>query len=303
MQFHSLLIKCICILLLPTINESCLITQIHQLSFSPHTDAKGITDLIKFLSPKHVILVHGEKPKMESLKGKIESDFKIHCYVPANNETVSIPSALYVKAYASSGFLKSTNSPNFKFLKASFQGNSSSNIIDMTDKPFLRVCDDRVAEGILFTRRGHDPKLVHQSELEIFSEEKTHEVQFALCIPVKVSDIVDDESTNVAAVSSSAEEFSPQTSNKKHWLQQQLFVELSKVFSEMTILNYDEYLQMESFVVCVCQKNKCPYRKNGDSQNISVSKSSFFCCKWSLADKDLAWKVISAMKVLKLTNL
>lgn len=300
--FHNFLIKCICILILCIINQFCLIMQIHQLSFSPHTDAKGITDLIKFLSPKHVILVHGEKPKMETLKGKIESDFKIPCYVPANNETVSIPSAHYVKAGASSVFLKSTNSPNFKFLKANFQGNSSSKISNLTDKPFLRVCDDRVAEGILFTRRGHDPKLVHQNELKILSEEKTHEVQFALCFPVKVDGIVDDESTNVA-VSSSAEEFSPQTSNKKHLLQQQLFVELSKVFSEMTILNYDEYLQMESFVVCVCQKDKCPYRKTGDSQNTSVSKSSFFCCKWSLADKDLAWKVISAMKVLHLTNL
>lgn len=274
--------------------------QIHQLSFSPHTDAKGITDLIKFLSPKHVILVHGEKPKMESLKGKIESDFKIRCYVPANNETVSIPSAHYVKAHASSVFLKSTSSPNFKFLKASFQGNSSSNIVDMIDKPFLRVCDDRAAEGILFTQRGRDPKLLHQNELKIFSEEKTHEVQYALCLPVKVNNM-DDESRKVTV--SSSEEFGPQTSNKKLWQLQQLFVELSKVFSEMTILDYDEYLQMESFVVCVCQKDKCPYRETGDSQNISVSKTVFFCCKWSLADKDLAWKVISAMKDLELRNL
>ncbi|KAI3909707.1 hypothetical protein MKW98_014124, partial [Papaver atlanticum] len=37
--------------------------QIHQLSFSPHKDAKGITDLVKFPSLEHVILIHGEKPK------------------------------------------------------------------------------------------------------------------------------------------------------------------------------------------------------------------------------------------------
>ncbi|PRQ47606.1 putative KH-domain/beta-lactamase-domain protein, archaea [Rosa chinensis] len=51
--------------------------QIHQLTFSPHTDAKGIMDLVKFLSPKHVILVHGEKPRMATLKGRIQSELGI----------------------------------------------------------------------------------------------------------------------------------------------------------------------------------------------------------------------------------
>ncbi|KAJ0981058.1 hypothetical protein J5N97_009313 [Dioscorea zingiberensis] len=48
--------------------------QIHQLSFSPHTDAKGIMDLVGLLSPQHVILVHGEKPKMALLKGRIQTE-------------------------------------------------------------------------------------------------------------------------------------------------------------------------------------------------------------------------------------
>ncbi|KMZ75067.1 Cleavage and polyadenylation specificity factor subunit 3 [Zostera marina] len=61
--------------------------QIHQISFSPHTDSKGIMDLIQFLSPYHVMLMHGEKLNMEKLKGKIQSELGTPCYNPANNET------------------------------------------------------------------------------------------------------------------------------------------------------------------------------------------------------------------------
>ncbi|RLM85609.1 hypothetical protein C2845_PM04G13550 [Panicum miliaceum] len=61
--------------------------QIHQLAFSRHTESKGIMDLIEFLSPKHVILVHGEKPLMAFLKERVESELGMPCYYPANNES------------------------------------------------------------------------------------------------------------------------------------------------------------------------------------------------------------------------
>jgi predicted metal-dependent RNase len=48
--------------------------QIQHLSFSAHTDAKGILDLVKHVAPRNVVLVHGEKPKMVILKKKISSD-------------------------------------------------------------------------------------------------------------------------------------------------------------------------------------------------------------------------------------
>lgn len=270
--------------------------QIHQLSFSPHTDAKGITDLIKFLSPKHVILVHGEKPKMESLKGKFESEFRIQCYVPANNETVSIPSAHYVKAEASSTFLRSTYSPNFKFLRSNFKVKSKLNVVDMSDEPLLRACDDRVAEGILTTQSVQNPKIVHQNDLEIFAEEKIHEVQFAICLPVEVANV--DENTEVAPP---PQEEGSQTANKRFWLHQ-LVLKLSEEFPEMTVLDYEEHLQVESFVVSVCFKNKCPYRRTAGTQNTPDLQTIYFCCMWSTEDKDLAWKVISVMKNIELRS-
>lgn len=50
------------------------VLQIQQLSFSAHTDAKGIMDLVRHVAPKNVVLVHGEKLKMVVLKNKISTD-------------------------------------------------------------------------------------------------------------------------------------------------------------------------------------------------------------------------------------
>ncbi|GJP53268.1 hypothetical protein CLOM_g12440 [Closterium sp. NIES-68] len=68
--------------------------QVHVLSFSPHTDAKGITDLIRHLAPRHVILVHGERAKMAQLRDKISSQMGIPCFTPANHEAVRVPGTI-----------------------------------------------------------------------------------------------------------------------------------------------------------------------------------------------------------------
>jgi hypothetical protein len=52
----------------------CYILQVQHLSFSAHTDAKGILDLVKHVAPHNVVLVHGEKLKMVLLKNKIVTD-------------------------------------------------------------------------------------------------------------------------------------------------------------------------------------------------------------------------------------
>ena len=85
-----------------------------------------------------MILVHGEKPKIALLNGRIQSELGIQCYDPANNDTVCISSTHYVKADSSNAFVQSSSSPNFKFLKMS-SGNSE-------DTSMLQICDERVAE-------------------------------------------------------------------------------------------------------------------------------------------------------------
>ncbi|KAG5079476.1 hypothetical protein AAZX31_02G080500 [Glycine max] len=149
--------------------------QIHQLAFSPHTDSKGIMDLVNFLSPKHVILVHGEKHKMASLKEKIHSELGIQCYDPANNETVTIPSANYVYAETSDTFIRSCLSPNFTFQKCSSVDLCNSTTVDRNLMPELQVEDERVAEGVLVLEKGKKAKIVHQDELLLMLEEQKHD--------------------------------------------------------------------------------------------------------------------------------
>lgn len=63
---------------------------VQYMSFSAHADAKGIMQLISWCEPKSVMLVHGEAAKMDFLKAKIQQEFGIECYKPANGETVTI---------------------------------------------------------------------------------------------------------------------------------------------------------------------------------------------------------------------
>jgi len=139
--------------------------QIHQLAFSAHTDSKGIMDLVKFLNPKHVILVHGEKPKMATLRGKIQTELGIPCYDPANNERVSIPSTHYVKANASAVFIHSSLCPNFDFRSIGPGGESDLGGEETKTGSRLEISDVRVSEGLLVVGKRKKAKVIHQDDL------------------------------------------------------------------------------------------------------------------------------------------
>lgn len=62
-----------------------------HLSFSAHADCKGIMRLIRQVQPRNVMLVHGERGKMEHLKRRIERDLTIPCVNPPNGTSVSLP--------------------------------------------------------------------------------------------------------------------------------------------------------------------------------------------------------------------
>uniref|UniRef100_A0A4W4DVE5 Integrator complex subunit 11 n=1 Tax=Electrophorus electricus TaxID=8005 RepID=A0A4W4DVE5_ELEEL len=64
--------------------------QVEYMSFSAHADAKGIMQLIRMAEPHNILLVHGEAKKMAFLKDKIEQEFNISCYMPANGETTTV---------------------------------------------------------------------------------------------------------------------------------------------------------------------------------------------------------------------
>lgn len=269
-------------------------------------------DLVKFLSPKHVILVHGEKPKMATLKERIHSELGIPCHDPANNETVSISSTLSVKAEASSMFIQSCSTPNFKFLKrnlndkidpsckAGVGGTSSLFIRKCSDLhckhlnrnldakfdsslscgPELQVSDDRVKEGVLVMENGKKTKVVHQDELLLFLGEQEHEVRFANCRPIYVGNLDETHVMNCL-------------SRKSVWLSQ-LFSKLSSELSDRNVQNLGEYLQVESFTLSICSKENCPYRTTNRIENECAIV--FCCCSWLVADEILAWKIISILE-------
>lgn len=64
--------------------------QVRYMSFSAHADAKGIMQLVSQCEPCNVMLVHGEAAKMDFLKQKIQQEFGIDCFKPANGETAII---------------------------------------------------------------------------------------------------------------------------------------------------------------------------------------------------------------------
>ncbi|VDN56497.1 unnamed protein product [Dracunculus medinensis] len=72
---------------------------VEYMSFSAHADAKGIMQLIRDCQPKNVMFVHGEDLKMEFLKEKVEKEFKLKVFKPANGETAIIetPLNVYIK--------------------------------------------------------------------------------------------------------------------------------------------------------------------------------------------------------------
>lgn len=229
-------------------------------------------DLVKFLSPKHVILVHGEKPKMESLKGRIQSELGIQCYDPPNNDTVSIRSTHYVKADASNAFIRSCSTPNFKFPKIP-GGNSE-------------LGDERVAEGVLIMEKSEKAKVVHQDELLEMVGGMKHEVQFAYCCPVQISNT---ERTSDSELSS------------RNFGLHKLLAKLSTELTEDSIQDCGEHLQLESLYISVCSRDNCTYRATDDCVG-DKSATTYFCCTWSAAGEKLAWEVISIMKKLHVTD-
>jgi integrator complex subunit 11 len=144
--------------------------QIHQLAFSPHTDSKGIMDLIEFLSPKHVILVHGEKPSMAFLKERIESELGTPCYYPANHETVSIPTTQNIKMSATERFITTCAAVQTKDSLQKgrlISGNSMSEVAG----------SEKLADGIILMEKPKKQKILSEDELQALGVER-HSVQF-----------------------------------------------------------------------------------------------------------------------------
>ena len=71
-----------------------------------YVSCTGIIQLIRQAAPKNVMLVHGEEGKMQFLKNKIQTEFGVDCYMPANGETVTIHTDCKIPVDVSLNLLK-----------------------------------------------------------------------------------------------------------------------------------------------------------------------------------------------------
>jgi hypothetical protein len=79
---------------------------VEHLTFSAHTDAKGVLDLLHHVQPRAALLVHGETEKMRFLMARIQSALCIPCYAPATGESVHLALEPAVPLSLSAGCLQ-----------------------------------------------------------------------------------------------------------------------------------------------------------------------------------------------------
>ncbi|XP_048823946.1 integrator complex subunit 11 [Lagopus muta] len=153
--------------------------QVEYMSFSAHADAKGIMQLIRQAEPRNVLLVHGEAKKMEFLKQKIEQEFHVSCYMPANGETTTIFTNPSIPVDISLGLLKRETA--IGLLPDEKKPKLMHGTLIMKDNSFRLVSPEQalkelgLAEHQLrFTCRVHiqDPRKEHETVLRVYNHLK-----------------------------------------------------------------------------------------------------------------------------------
>ena len=64
--------------------------EIQTISFSAHSDHRGILQVLRWAHPDNVVLVHGEEERMRGLCAEVQNVLGVPCYYPANYERLVI---------------------------------------------------------------------------------------------------------------------------------------------------------------------------------------------------------------------
>ncbi|XP_074832076.1 integrator complex subunit 11 [Carettochelys insculpta] len=153
--------------------------QVEYMSFSAHADAKGIMQLIRQAEPRSVLLVHGEAKKMEFLKQKIEQEFHVNCYMPANGETMTLFTSPNIPVDISLGLLK--RETTIGLMPDSKKPKLMHGTLIMKDNSFRLVSPEQALKELglgehqlRFTCRVHiqDPRKEHEMVLRVYNHLK-----------------------------------------------------------------------------------------------------------------------------------
>lgn len=137
-------------------------------------------DLIKHVNPRNVVLVHGEKSKMATLKARISSDLGIPCFDPTNHETVELSSRCAVKVSMSKSFVGANMETHVSIvdpMQHFILGSSNS----------LPYTKDRISlEGVLLLGEASNLKILHTAEALVSMKLKQHYMTFMCEIPILI---------------------------------------------------------------------------------------------------------------------
>ncbi|MCO5568514.1 hypothetical protein L7F22_022213 [Adiantum nelumboides] len=170
-----------------------VLCQVHHLSFSAHTDAKGIMDLLGHVGPKHVILVHGEKPKMALLKTRITSEMGVPCFDPGNGEAIEVPSRLVIKVLASEKFLTDTQ-PTLRHMIATSTLTSSNMSKKLRIEASIPV-KHAIHSGIIMMDQQKTIQVLHPQEALSSFNVSEHKLLYRCYCPVSITTNDDENST------------------------------------------------------------------------------------------------------------
>ncbi|XP_002975487.2 cleavage and polyadenylation specificity factor subunit 3-II, partial [Selaginella moellendorffii] len=198
-----------------TIDVRC---QIHLLAFSAHTDAKGIMDLVRQVEPHNVILVHGEKLKMDVLKARINNELGIPCHNPANHDVVEVPSHCLFNVEASKELVSLSMSSYYSSTQSAMEDSMTSDRC----KPGIPV------EGIVLTTNSSKIKLVHPFEVPSVLGEPKHDISFSSEVEI----ILEEEESEAAGKQSHDAATEPSSKRVRKDLKRTLSLDLERLPEE-----------------------------------------------------------------------
>ncbi|EIE78185.1 hypothetical protein RO3G_02889 [Rhizopus delemar RA 99-880] len=172
--------------------------QVRNLSFSAHADAKGIMQLIRQCEPRNVVLVHGERGKMNFLSSKIMKEFAIPCYMPANGCSIKMETLQVLEAKISTNLLKSFLSNHQQSSLESLEQQQQSLTEREAAINTFRPQSNIPIQGILlmnFEGKQATPnvEIVQSSELfEKYQNETQRQLYFQVEKPLHLSTILSD---------------------------------------------------------------------------------------------------------------
>lgn len=307
--------------------------QVNHLSFSAHTDAKGIMDLLRHVGPKHVILVHGEKPKMALLKTRITSELGIPCFDPANGEVIEIPSRLVIKVLASEQFLAgaqpgltyasvenevlytTTQQNFFKDIPDAAKNGSHSGIIMMDQQKTIQILHPQEAFNALNVSQH---RLLYQCYCPVYmaaKEAEEGEIQEELDKPSKkhcrgmpsVLSVQEHKPIDKDTEETSVESTTMSDSRDSHLIccyhDEEETEGLSLESSDILHAVYEWLIQKLGSTVfkkqddCIVGRSMCirVSAEHLEKREAQVGKiaSAILACTWSSQDEDLANHVLS----------